>query len=86
MQATIESIAETAAFLRRRSKNLSFKDAVAAALDQHGEGNPVDREIIFKQVCSILGKRGNRKRATMRAQGIKRERQGTFRFSQSKGS
>jgi hypothetical protein len=83
--ATVESIAETAAFLYRRSKSLSFKDAVTAALDQHGEGNPADREIIFKRVCSLLGKRGNRKRAAMKAQGIKRERQGTFRFSQSKG-
>jgi hypothetical protein len=84
--AMIESIAETAALLYRRSKNLSFKDAVTAALDQHGEGNPADREIIFKQVCSILGKRGNRKRAAMKAQGIKQERQGAFRFSRPKGS
>lgn len=84
--ATIESIAETAAFLYRRSKSLSFKDAVTAALDQYGEGNPVEREIIFKQVCSLLGKRGNGKRAAMKAQGVRRERQGAFRFSGSKGS
>ncbi len=85
--ATIESIAETAAILYRRSKrNLSFKDAVLAALDQHNERDPVEREVIFKRICSLLGKRGNRKRAAMKAQGGKKERQGKFRFSSSKGS
>ncbi len=82
--ASIESIAETAAVLYRRGT--PFKDAVTAALNQHGERNLAEREVIFKRVCSMLSQRGNKKKAAMKAHGVQRERQGTFRFSHAKGS
>lgn len=40
MRATIESIAETVAFLYRRSKSLSFKDAVTGVAGNYPAGNP----------------------------------------------
>ncbi len=77
--AHIDSITETAAVLYRRG--VPLKEAVMASLDHYGEQDPFERTALLKQVCSRLGKRGNKKKAAMKGRAVRKPKQSAFRFS-----
>lgn len=56
----IQSITDAAAILYRRG--VKFKIAVESALDQYQIKDPFERGVLYRKVCSELGKRGGRKK------------------------
>ncbi len=56
----IESIAEIAALFYR--DGIKFQAAVGKALDQCRVHDPVERTAIYREICSLLGKRKHKKK------------------------
>ena len=71
----INSVTEAAAVLYRGG--LQFKTAVFAALDQYRIVEQFEREVLFKEVCSRLGSRGNKHKQKLAT----RQKQNRFHFT-----
>jgi hypothetical protein len=80
-QATINGITNTASILYRHGTRMN--DAVKKALDQHGISDFEERRIILKEVCSILGTRGAKRKKALKKQSRapRPAQQQSFRFT-----
>lgn len=60
----IQSMTDCAALLYRRGVKLP--NAVASALDQYNVRDRMERETLYREICSRLGRRGGKKKKAAR--------------------
>jgi hypothetical protein len=65
-EALINSVTEAAALLYQWG--IPFEKAVSRALDQYKITDAFGRDVIFKEVCSRLGTRGNKRKQKLVAE------------------